>query len=156
MIYCQHERWRPWLDTLGSQDSQGIHYLHEKKVTCFCQYYCSILRFLSQKGIFPTPWKKRCVYALELPHGGASYEYPQHISLWRNKKNIYLATPFTWSYDLCHITQQGPWHIIMLTAEAQIRVHTCTVWSAPFLFAYRVIVQTDQVITYCIILPCLP
>ena len=29
-----------------------------------------------------------CGYSLEVPHGGASNEYPQHIFSWRNKKNI--------------------------------------------------------------------
>ena len=27
-------------------------------------------------------------YSLEVPHGGASNEYPQHMFSWRNKKNI--------------------------------------------------------------------
>ena len=31
-----------------------------------------------------------CGYSLDLPHQGASNEYPQHIFSWRNKKNIYL------------------------------------------------------------------
>ena len=30
-----------------------------------------------------------CGYSLEVPHRGTSNEYPQHIFLWRNKKNIY-------------------------------------------------------------------
>ena len=29
-----------------------------------------------------------CWYALEAPRRGASNEYPQHMFLWRNKKNI--------------------------------------------------------------------
>ena len=29
-----------------------------------------------------------CGYALEAPHRGASNAYPQHMFLWRNKKNI--------------------------------------------------------------------
>ena len=29
-----------------------------------------------------------CGYSLEVPHRGASNEYPQHIFSWRNKKNI--------------------------------------------------------------------
>ena len=28
-----------------------------------------------------------CGYSLEAPHRGASNEYPQHMFLWRNKKN---------------------------------------------------------------------
>ena len=31
-----------------------------------------------------------CGYSLEAPQWGASNEYPQHMFLWRNKKNIYL------------------------------------------------------------------
>ena len=30
-----------------------------------------------------------CGYSLEATHRGASNEYPQHMFLWRNKKNIY-------------------------------------------------------------------
>ena len=30
----------------------------------------------------------RCGYSLEVPQGGTSYEYQQHMFLWRNKKNI--------------------------------------------------------------------
>ena len=33
---------------------------------------------------------KTYVVALEVPRRGASNEYPQHMFLWRNKKNIYL------------------------------------------------------------------
>ena len=29
-----------------------------------------------------------CGYSLEAPHRGASNKYPQHMFLWRNKKNI--------------------------------------------------------------------
>ena len=29
-----------------------------------------------------------CRYSLEVPHRGASNEYPQHMFLWRNKKDI--------------------------------------------------------------------
>ena len=31
-----------------------------------------------------------CGYSLEAPRRGTSDEYPQHMFLWRNKKNIYL------------------------------------------------------------------
>ena len=32
-----------------------------------------------------------CGYWLEAPHWGTSNEYPHHMFLWRNKKNIYLG-----------------------------------------------------------------
>ena len=32
--------------------------------------------------------KTCCGYSLEVPHRGTSNEYPQHMFLWRNKKNI--------------------------------------------------------------------
>ena len=32
--------------------------------------------------------KTCCGYSLEAPHRGTSKEYPQHMFLWRNKKNI--------------------------------------------------------------------
>ena len=31
-----------------------------------------------------------CGYSLEVSHLGTSNEYPQHMLLWRNKKNMYL------------------------------------------------------------------
>ena len=36
-------------------------------------------------------------YSLEVPHWGASNEYPQHMFSWRNKKNWHLDTPRVWS-----------------------------------------------------------
>ena len=39
-----------------------------------------------------------CGYSLEVPHWGTSNEYPQHMFLWRNKKNIFLDNPLIWSY----------------------------------------------------------
>ena len=35
-----------------------------------------------------------CGYSIEAPRRGASIEYPQHMHLWRNKKNIYRDTPY--------------------------------------------------------------
>ena len=40
-----------------------------------------------------------CGYSLEAPRQGTSNKYPQHTFSWRNKKNIYMATPLTCSYD---------------------------------------------------------
>ena len=39
-----------------------------------------------------------CGYSLEVPQQGASNEYPQHIFLWRNKKDIMWIPPFICSY----------------------------------------------------------
>ena len=36
---------------------------------------------------------------LEAPHLGASDEYTQHMFSWRNKENIYFATPFFKSHE---------------------------------------------------------
>ena len=39
-------------------------------------------------------------YSLEVPQGGASNEYPQHMFLWRNKKIILPGYhPHIWSYE---------------------------------------------------------
>ena len=47
-----------------------------------------------------------CVYSLEVPQGGTSNEYPQHMFSCRNKKNIYLETPTTRaiSHDSFYLT----------------------------------------------------
>ena len=41
-----------------------------------------------------------CGYPLEVPHQGASNEYPQHMFSWRNKKKIDLAIPYLERYSL--------------------------------------------------------
>ena len=41
-----------------------------------------------------------CGYSLEAPQRGASNEYPQHMFLWRNKKDIHLILPVINSYGL--------------------------------------------------------
>ena len=38
------------------------------------------------------PQKHILWYSLEARHGGTSNEYPQHMFLWRNKKNIMWIT----------------------------------------------------------------
>ena len=38
------------------------------------------------------------LYSLEAPHRGASNEYPQHMFLWRSKKNIMQIPPVICSY----------------------------------------------------------
>ena len=44
-----------------------------------------------------------CGYSLEAPRRGASNEYPQHMFLWGNKKNINVfglkIKCLIWSYD---------------------------------------------------------
>ena len=40
-----------------------------------------------------------CGYSLEAPCRGASNEYPQHMFLWRNKKNIMWIPPFICSCE---------------------------------------------------------
>ena len=35
----------------------------------------------------------RCLYSLEAPQWGTSNEYPQHMFLWRNKRNIFQIPP---------------------------------------------------------------
>ena len=47
----------------------------------------------------------RSGYSLEAPHRGASNEYPQHMFLWRNKKNIVWTSPPICSYESVHICQ---------------------------------------------------
>ena len=42
---------------------------------------------------------KCCGYSLEVPHRGASNEYPQHTFSWRNKKNNMWIPPLICSYD---------------------------------------------------------
>ena len=37
-------------------------------------------------------------YSLEAPRRGASNEYPQHMFLWRNKKNIMWIPPLVCRY----------------------------------------------------------
>ena len=39
-----------------------------------------------------------CGYSLEVPQGGTSNEYPQHMFSWRNKISIMLLLPLIWSY----------------------------------------------------------
>ena len=39
-----------------------------------------------------------CGYSLEVPHWGASNEYPQHIFLWRNKKTNMWIPPLIGNY----------------------------------------------------------
>ena len=48
----------------------------------------------------------RCGYSLEVPHGGASNEYPQHNFSWRNKKNIN-------SFRLKNVSYLEIWSIIL-------------------------------------------
>ena len=40
-----------------------------------------------------------CGYSLEVPRRGTSDEYPQHMYLSRNKKNIIWIPPLICSYD---------------------------------------------------------
>ena len=42
-----------------------------------------------------------CGYSLEVPHWGTSDEYPQHVFLWRNKKNNFLDSLHIWNYGYC-------------------------------------------------------
>ena len=44
-----------------------------------------------------------CGYLLEAPRWGASNEYPQHMFLWRNKKNIMWIPPLICSYVCIYI-----------------------------------------------------
>ena len=50
-----------------------------------------------------SPQKHMLWYSLEVPNWGTSNEYPQHMFSWRNKKNIYVATPIIWSYVECKV-----------------------------------------------------
>ena len=45
-------------------------------------------------------------YSLEAPRRGTSNEYPQHMFLWRNKKNIMWTPPLICSYEYVVGTQQ--------------------------------------------------
>ena len=45
-----------------------------------------------------SPQKHMLWYSLEAPCRGASNEYPQHMFLWRNKKNIMWIPPLICSY----------------------------------------------------------
>ena len=60
-----------------------------------------------------------CGYSLEAPRWDASNEYPQHMFLWRNKKDIGIFRMETAPYLLlCN----------MWTATTQISLHIHTVW----------------------------
>ena len=48
-----------------------------------------------------------CGYSLEMPHRGISNEYPQHMFLWRNKKNIYLDVHLIWIYEMTDRCRPG-------------------------------------------------
>ena len=68
-------------------DSKAHH------VVTLCIPIALMMLFFQSKSIdifsyFST--KTCCGYSLEAPHWGASNEYPQHMFLWRNKKNINL------------------------------------------------------------------
>ena len=75
-------------------------------------------------------------YSSEVPHWGASNEYPQHMSLLRNKKHItwipsliwnyeqgdnlgyiHIITTVTWSHALCHFKWLLPDHKITLVTQ---------------------------------------
>ena len=48
-----------------------------------------------------------CGYSLEAPHRGASNEYPQHMFLGRNKKNIYQYCSYWENFIQCLIILPG-------------------------------------------------
>ena len=57
------------------------------------EYPCTVVFFLFfHENI-------HCGYSLEAPHLGASDEYPQHMFLWRNKKDTSTFQVFL-SYDV--------------------------------------------------------
>ena len=45
------------------------------------------------------------LYSLEAPHQGASYEYPQHMFLWRSKKKC--GYPFITIRTIIKMTKQS-------------------------------------------------
>ena len=74
---------------------------HQNTVLVFIWIHSNV--FLTKTQFFFLFLHKNisCGYSLEVPHWGTSKEYPQHMFLWWNKKNIYLlvATPLIKSYD---------------------------------------------------------
>ena len=86
-----------------------------------------------------------CGYSLEAPQRGASNEYPQHMFLWWNMKNICLDSPLI---HLCctHVLSHQGLHGSLLewtsenilTEKAMIRLHRCAHWSRSLLFTARI------------------
>ena len=69
-------------------------------------------------------------YSLEAPLQGASNKYPQHIFLWRNKKNIFMLAPPIWSYAVMYMyigTEHDVWdNIDSLVETTQLDVYCVT------------------------------
>ena len=82
--------WKVWkfqldiLNETGNYCSYG--YIHDSKSDFFFNQKVLIVFLFLHGNIC-------CGYSYEAPHWGASYEYPQHMFSWRNKKNIY-SIPF--------------------------------------------------------------
>ena len=68
-----------------------------------------------------------CGYSLEAPRQGASNEYPQHMFLCRNKKNIIWIPPLICSYDSPTIDNSEFLTLIMLN---KLRYHAHFLLSA--------------------------
>ena len=61
------------------------------------------MMFLQPKSIYILLFHHEniyCEYPLEVPHRGTSNGYPQHMFLWRNKKNIHLDSAIILSYEM--------------------------------------------------------
>ena len=83
--------------------------------THYVCFHGSIKNRVPDKALFLTQnqqhfsyfFKKKtcCGYSLEVPHQGTYNKYPQHMFLWRKKKNIVWIPPPIWSY-LCFLTEK--------------------------------------------------
>ena len=70
------------------------------------QPYLQMRNFFNPKVLIFYLFQKTCCgYSFEVPHQGASNEYPQHMFSWRNKKKILYTPPpplLIWSSeDFC-------------------------------------------------------
>ena len=80
-VIAEFQQCRPWLDSLTFPDK-----------ALFSTKNILIFYLFLHKNIC-------CGHSSEASWRGAFNEYPQHIFLWRTKKNIYLVHPLFWSYE---------------------------------------------------------
>ena len=66
--------------------------------------YDTFFKINSNDIFLISPQKHMLWDSLEAPRRGASNEYPQHMFLRRNKKNIRWLTPLIWNYGFCICT----------------------------------------------------
>ena len=108
-LYCSIRSKTHWSDTTPLPPTPPPPHTHKHTLTQVQHVLALLLNtqpqvrhlFFNQKVlIFFLFFHKNicCGYSLEVPHWGASNEYPQHMFLWRSKKNNIWITPLIWSY----------------------------------------------------------